>query len=440
MGSVLGSESADGAVKNSSVFNAPMEQIVTYFLKGYFEEFVNGLDTNIDCSTFPVTLRRLEIKQEKIKEIIEESGAPCPFEFTNGMIGCVKLMPSWTGSLEVVASDVRFNLAFCPVKAMQKAWNPAEDDEEDEHNQVPIDIQMGLAALRPGGPAGPRDSAGPGDYGQAPPPQVAPCYCTVHDAPGKRRKAEPRGVECKSCRMPLQTNYVDFAICPPCSRRDMRCMCCGAEALDRAPQYPPQHRPQQAPAGGSSPAQIPPRYCVAHRTSDKRRKGEPRSSECQGCRMPLTTNYVEFSHCPACSEKEERCMCCGAAAASPSSGPGLNARGCQQHNSEYSPSGEQPPPAPPRRRFASTGGGRTSFGGCGDDEEPGCGRGRGGSPPGRRGRGGISWWQGDDAGEAQDAPLDQRQLPRGGPQGLPQRHRGEGNDLPPPPPPPPPRS
>lgn len=358
------------------MFNAPMERALKHFLKGYFEEFVKGLDTNVDCSKLPATLYHLELKQEKIREVLEENESSCAFEFTNGRIGSVKLMPSWSGNLEVVANDVRFNLAFCPLKAMKKAMLPAEDEEDDLQNQVPIDIQMGLAALHPGGAGAARGAGGP----MQAPPQVPPCYCTAHDVPGKRQKADPRSVECRSCKMPLQTNYVDFALCPPCSRKEMRCMCCGADVSASSsppPLWPPPAdghslaaQPVAVPAAARGP-QVPPRYCAAHGTSEKRQKAEPRNSECKGCRQPLSTNYVEFSFCPACSEQEQRCMCCGAPApAGPGGVPEL-------------PSALPPPPLQ-GRRSASTGAARSSnrqrpssFLGCGGDEDDaGCGHGR----------------------------------------------------------------
>merc|ERR1719247_2835512 len=110
---------------------------------------------------------------------------------------------------------------------------PTEDQEEDLQNQVPIDIQMGLAALRPGGVGAAMRGAG-----HSPPQQVPPCYCDLHDEPGKRRKAEPRPCQCSSCKIPLQTNYVDFELCPTCSRQELRCMCCGAGASVASAQLP----------------------------------------------------------------------------------------------------------------------------------------------------------------------------------------------------------
>merc|ERR1719433_178002 len=60
---------------------------------------------------------------------------------------------------------------------------------------------------------------------------------------------------------------------------------------------------------------VPPRYCIAHNSSDKRRKMEPSAfRECTTCHMPVQTTYVGFTLCAPCSEKEKRCMICGACA------------------------------------------------------------------------------------------------------------------------------
>lgn len=113
-------------------------------------------------------------------------------------------------------------------------------------------------------------------------------------------------------------------------------MCCGAgvensgagvEQPRRAPRpalsAPGGPKREVSPQHGSlrggatqAPRQPIPRYCPDHEVSEQRQKGEPRSVECRGCRAPLQTNYVHFSFCPKCSEKEHKCMYCGADAAS----------------------------------------------------------------------------------------------------------------------------
>merc|ERR1719221_2569512 len=77
----------------------------------------------------------------------------------------------------------------------------------------------------------------------------------------------------------------------------------------------PQGSPQQSSLGSSPPdtaaAQVPPRFCNRHKTSDCRAKVDERSAECQGCRVTVQTTYANFSFCAPCSEREESCMICG---------------------------------------------------------------------------------------------------------------------------------
>jgi len=70
-----------------------------------------------------------------------------------------------------------------------------------------------------------------------------------------------------------------------------------------------QRAPPPAPA-----APVPPRYCTRHGTSEQRVKVEPRMVECESCHTTVQTNYSEFTLCPTCSDREQRCMLCGCGA------------------------------------------------------------------------------------------------------------------------------
>merc|ERR1719456_1908558 len=59
----------------------------------------------------------------------------------------------------------------------------------------------------------------------------APKYCANHDASQKRKKTKPSNLPCSSCQAVIQTNYVEFSLCPSCSETEHRCMCCGAPAV-----------------------------------------------------------------------------------------------------------------------------------------------------------------------------------------------------------------
>merc|ERR1719386_644075 len=80
----------------------------------------------------------------------------------------------------------------------------------------------------------------PSSQGQAAPvctpaAQAAPVYCPLHNQSEKRKKTKPVNRHCTSCKKEIQTNYVDFALCPGCSAAQNRCMCCGNPSVAPAP-------------------------------------------------------------------------------------------------------------------------------------------------------------------------------------------------------------
>mmetsp|Transcript_59122 Transcript_59122/g.183366 ORF Transcript_59122/g.183366 Transcript_59122/m.183366 type:complete len:419 (+) Transcript_59122:1-1257(+) len=281
-----------------------------------FGEYVKGGLGSVEASGFPLTLRDLKLNEKKIQEDLEEDGSGMPFDLTSGKIGSISVTPGWRG-VEITATNIVLNLSFSAVKAMawmMKREDPDEADETAECEEV-------LAHLPP------------------PPAPVAPRYCSSHSTSEMRVKTEPRFEECQNCHLRLQTNYSDFAYCPPCSEKLERCMLCGSSAPTAGSYVPAQHLQPAAGVGGEfhAPGLVPPalpppprpaaRFCQAHDASEKRTKADPKQMECTECHMAMQTNYLEFTLCPACSDRKEQCMICGAAAPACSS--------------------SAPPPAPP---------------------------------------------------------------------------------------------
>lgn len=132
-----------------------------------------------------------------------------------------------------------------------------------------------------------------------------PLYCANHNSSEKRKKTKPRNLACTLCKSSIQTNYVDFQICPACSEAEQLCMCCGKPAAGSA----------QVSSQASSQQRSHPMYCKAHNQSEKRKKGKPRTAQCSSCSKGMRTNYAEFDLCPDCSQSQRRCMCCGSSAA-----------------------------------------------------------------------------------------------------------------------------
>lgn len=85
----------------------------------------------------------------------------------------------------------------------------------------------------------------------------APKYCEKHNDTTQRKKCKPRNLPCATCQTVIQTNYVEFTLCPTCSEKDHRCMCCGAAAVGAAPSASPKSQPPASPmaARGSPQAQ-----------------------------------------------------------------------------------------------------------------------------------------------------------------------------------------
>jgi hypothetical protein len=68
--------------------------------------------------------------------------------------------------------------------------------------------------------------------------QENPIFCSNHNQSEKRKKTQPRDVQCASCKVTIQTNYVDFTVCAPCSQSQQRCVCCGAGATMQSASLP----------------------------------------------------------------------------------------------------------------------------------------------------------------------------------------------------------
>jgi hypothetical protein len=121
------------------------------------------------------------------------------------------------------------------------------------------------------------------------------------------------------------------------------------------PVAPPLPPTAQSPAQGGKNKQThgAPKYCANHDRTEKRKKCKPQNLPCSRCQAVIQTNYVEYSLCPSCSEKEHRCMCCGAPAVGSPSIPApstpMNAQASPNHaNSKSTP---QPSPMSPTNLF-----------------------------------------------------------------------------------------
>jgi len=99
-----------------------------------------------------------------------------------------------------------------------------------------------------------------------------------------------------------------------------------------------------------------PKYCAKHDRTEKRKKTKPYNEPCVQCQAVIQTNYVQFKLCPACSEKDHRCMCCGAAAVGPAASPKACQAPSSPMNARSSPTStraqEKSPAQPPRQQMS----------------------------------------------------------------------------------------
>eukprot|EP00747_Dinoflagellata_sp_TGD_P218736 gnl/TRDRNA2_/TRDRNA2_90940_c0_seq1.p1 gnl/TRDRNA2_/TRDRNA2_90940_c0~~gnl/TRDRNA2_/TRDRNA2_90940_c0_seq1.p1 ORF type:complete len:417 (-),score=41.42 gnl/TRDRNA2_/TRDRNA2_90940_c0_seq1:41-1291(-) len=180
-----------------------MEKVISYVLKQFFDEYINGLDS-VNASQFPVVLQDLTLKEKKIQEDMGENTS-CPFTFIDGNIGSILLWPSiWQGKLEVTATNVKLNFGFSAMKALQ--------------NALPRELQP-----KPEGTSGGSRSGQPG-----------PLFCENHNSHAKRREGALERKQCRGCKKVCMSTYVEISYCPQCSNKLSKCMCCGVD-MDSCP-------------------------------------------------------------------------------------------------------------------------------------------------------------------------------------------------------------
>lgn len=291
-----------------------MESVFRHILKSLFDEFVTGLDENVEFSKSMLNLWDLKVKENKVHEIFADfTGAPV--EFSTGRIDAMQLKMSLYGEIECVLSNVVLNLAFTPLKALKQAILPEPAQPDGIVLRIPHDLRREAhwnAVL------GGRQQA-------TPPPTSVPRYCPAHGRKKLRPTTDVHETQCERCKVRLQTNFLHCTLCAPCSMRESRCLLCGESILRdgetsmptdgfayamqdiRNPEYF-----QKMLDGGPAPYQVPPRFCRFHQRPERRTTGETRMTECMMCKARLQTNYEELSLCAPCSTQENGCMLCGA--------------------------------------------------------------------------------------------------------------------------------
>lgn len=205
-----------------------MESVVRYILQTYFKDFVAS-HGDVGLSTMDgVTLQDLQLKHDIFGDWNTESG----LKLTGGNIGSLRFTATEYGKMQVVASNVIFDFCVEPMKMIGNALKTGQDATRpgfarpvQNDNFSHWDALMGRC--------------GSARHDQE---RTRPLYCGLHHKPERRRRGAPRTIECKSCSMKLETNYVPCALCPTCSRFKRRCLLCGdldiMETKDDLVDYP----------------------------------------------------------------------------------------------------------------------------------------------------------------------------------------------------------
>lgn len=321
-----------------------MQSIWKNILKSIFDEFVAGLDDNIKCSESSglVDLWDLRIREQKVHDMFADATAS-PIEFIDGKIGTMQMKMKWfDGRIEIAASNVVLNLNFTPLKALKAAILPDSTPEGFAH-RVPADLRRAdhWSAVLSGRPS---------------PPQAHPRFCYLHRRKTDRKIGEVRSGQCVRCKVRLQTNYDECQLCAVCSVRENCCLICGKEtsgdpiepqrltdgfvytvAEMRQPEY------FQAMLNGTqAPYQVPPRYCRFHLRPERRKIGAVRMCKCGHCQARLQTNFEDCALCTQCSDKECRCLLCGAYIQPDGSNPCVENRPAMQSAVSAAESADRP--------------------------------------------------------------------------------------------------
>jgi len=245
---------------------------VRTMIKDALGDFVlKGLD-EADTSSFPLVLRDMELNAKRLNHECDPNGEQA-IRLTAGTIGNVTVTPRWTGSIEVVASNIQLSFSFSATQAIRNSVKQAMRSNEDpdlaaalaasldeqpltqpsqlpaQLAQLPLEVpqQESQPQLRKQEyPEHQKPQEDPKEEGKHQPQghrrqsielaASSPCpqYCLAHDSSKKRTKVEELLThQCKHCHGILQSNLKDVQYCQGCSCDLRKCMICGEDALGK---------------------------------------------------------------------------------------------------------------------------------------------------------------------------------------------------------------
>ncbi|CAD7964213.1 unnamed protein product [Amoebophrya sp. A25] len=178
-----------------------------YVLKEWFGTYVTGLER-----AEPGEFKNLRLKVDDINEDLKECQSPLYFK--DGAIGDVSIQVNWLGTVSFSIERISFEVGIDAVQAMRNAMGAGSQEAEDDAAAAKREEEAKKMLY----------------YGKQ--NAKTAYFCPKHDSSDRRMKGISKTMTCEYCKSRLQTNYVDFVCCPPCSQKLQKCMICGDTGCD----------------------------------------------------------------------------------------------------------------------------------------------------------------------------------------------------------------
>jgi len=279
-----------------------MEAALRTMIKDALGDFVmKGLD-DANISSFPVVLRDMELNAKRLNHEFDPKGEQA-IRLTSGTIGNIKVTPRWTGSIEVVASDIQLSFSFSAMQAIRNGAKQAMRSNNDD------DLAAAIAASLEEDEQAQQQQQQPKQQQQQqqqPSPQLLQHQLSVREEQHCPQHQHPQSPEPRSGTASHSRSHDAAALMKvwkpvPTTPLEQQ------QELQTPRQ--PGHQQRLANSNSSSPC---PNYCVAHNSSQKRTKTDDLlTHQCKHCHGLLRSNLKDVQYCQGCSCTLHKCMICG---------------------------------------------------------------------------------------------------------------------------------
>mmetsp|Transcript_10720 Transcript_10720/g.17612 ORF Transcript_10720/g.17612 Transcript_10720/m.17612 type:complete len:302 (+) Transcript_10720:54-959(+) len=196
-----------------------MEATLRSLLNDALSDYVQKGFDQVETLSFPMVISDIELNTKRLNHAFHDS----PMDLTYGKIGNIRLIPSWMGTLDVVATDIELKFSFSPTKAMRNSMKRAMDDSED----TALAAAIAASLEDPPKPATELGSC-----------QPCPRFCCAHDKSEKRMKSNREVKQCSHCGSKVRCSYKGFRLCPWCSDSLQKCTICASPVTQSGKAHP----------------------------------------------------------------------------------------------------------------------------------------------------------------------------------------------------------